>query len=180
MRVLSNIALISLLFMLPACHTNNSWAKYSSNADGFTIYMPVGPKSMVKQQKTAFGTQQVHYIYWKPATFDINKLKLLQVAYNDCSRRGGADSAYTNQALDSSINLRKRDYTDLEVTDEHITLEGYPGRAFIYQDEKENSTTIVKTIMANNRIYTLTAVTKRDYPSNAEMNTFFDSFQILR
>jgi hypothetical protein len=87
---------------------------------------------------------------------------------------------HINATLDSSINLLKKDYTELDLPSENISIEGYPGKAFIFDDEKDNSTTIVKEILANNRIYCLTAVAKKDYPTNNELNSFFDSFLVLR
>lgn len=181
MRALINLTVIvSVLLILPACHSKRGWVKYSSNADGFTVFMPAAPKTLVKQEQTAFGKQTVHYIFWKPATFDINKLKLLQVSYYDCPRHSRLDSTQLNAILDSNISHLKQNYTELDLQSERISIEGYPGRAFIFEDEKENSTNIVKAIFANNKIYIITAITKRDYPTNTELNIFFDSFLILR
>jgi len=177
---LVNSVLVFICMLVISCSPSGKSVKYASNADGFSVYFPATPKTSVKQDLTTFGKQAVHYVTWKPGTFDINKLKLLQVSYTDCPRSASADSVRLNITLDSSINMIKREYTELEVRSEAITIEGYPGRAFIFQSEKENSTTIVKQLLANNRIYTLTAVAKKDYPTNDELNKFFDTFLILR
>jgi hypothetical protein len=181
MRVSINLLLTTVVVvMLGACHHSHGWVKYSSNADGFSIYMPAQPKQAVKQEQTAFGKQSVHYFSWKPETFDINKLKLLQVSYTDCPRHASADSSSLSGTLENAIGIVKRNYTELDIPSERIKLDGYTGRAFIFQDDKDGSITIVKTCVANNKIYTVTAVVKKDYPTNDELNTYFNSFQILR
>ena len=174
------IAIVSTAFLIQSCHKNRGWIKYSSNEDGFTVYLPAQPVKSVKQELTSFGKQSVHYVTWKPGTLDINKLKMLQVTYTDCPRRASADSVSLNATLDSSINLAKKTFTDLDVSSERVTVEGYPGRAIIVQDDRDNTTTIVKEILANNRLYAITAVAKKNYPTNDELNTFFDSFLVLR
>jgi len=181
MRALhSFLAILAASVLLFSCHPTVKSERYSSNADGFSAYFPAKPVTTVKQEKTIFGTQAVHYVTWKPGTFDINKLKLLQVTFTDCPRSAAADSMRTAITLDSSMNLLKRDYSEFEIETHEVSMDGYPGRSFIYLDEKENSNTVVRQILANNKIYTLTAVTKKDYPANDELNSFFDKFQILR
>ena len=181
MRAFINLlVIISVVFTLQACHEKHGWIKYSSNEDGFTIYLPAAPLKSVKQEMTAFGKQAVHYVTWKPATFDINKLKLLQVSYTDCPRRGSMDIPLRNAILNISLDLIKKDFTESELQNVPISIEGYPAMAFIFDDDKETLVAIVKACIANNRIYFITAVVKKDYPTNNELNIFFNSFQVLR
>ena len=110
----------------------------------------------------------------------MNKFKLFQVSYTDYPSRFATDTATLNMSLDSSINARKRDFTYLDVISQPIEINGYPGRAFILSPDKDNVVTIVKQIVANNRRFDLTVIAKKDYPTNNEVNTFFNSLQVLR
>ena len=171
--------IIPAVILISSCsqHTNK-WAKYSDHA--FSINMPEKPQVYDKQESTAFGKQTVHYVSWKPETLELNKFKLFQVSYTDCPARYTTDSMRLNSALDSSINLRKRDFTELDIISQPIEINGYPGRAFILDPDRDNVVTIVKQIIANNKRYDLTVIAKRDYPTNTEINTFFNSFLVLR
>jgi len=181
MRTFINLVITaSVILVFPSCsqHTNK-WAPYSDAA--FTDSMPEKPLVYDKANElTPFGKQNVHYVSWKPQTLELNKFKLFQVSYTDCPGRYTSDSIQTNATLDSSINLRKRDFTDLEVVSEPISINGYPGRAFIYNPDKDNVVTIVKEVIADHKRFDLTVIAKRDYPTNAEINKFFNSFKILR
>ncbi len=172
--------LVVAALLFSSCHPSSRSERYSSNADGFSVYFPAKPVTAVKQERTIFGMQAVHYVTWKPGTFDINKLKLLQVSFTDCPRSASADSMRIAVTLDSSINMLMRDYSEFDIESHEISMDGYPGRSFIFLDDKENSSTVVRQILTNNKIYTLTAVSKKDYPANDELNSFFDKFQILR
>jgi hypothetical protein len=142
--------------------------------------MPEKPQVYDKQEATPFGKQTVHYVSWKPESLELNKFKLFQVSYTDCPTRFTSDANTLSIALDSSINARKKDFTELDVTSQPIEINGYPGRAFILSPDKDNVITIVKQIVANNKRYDLTVIAKKDYPTNSEVNDFFNSFQVLR
>ena len=170
------------LCIFSSCRNNApTWAKYTSREGGFSINMPAQIVKSEKHEVTAFGKQVTHFITWKPSSFAIDKFKLFQVSYTDCPARFSADSGRLNAALDSSINLRKNDFTELKDIDaEPIALNGYPGRAFIYEEPKVSTFAIVKECIANGRKYDLTVVAKKDYPTNVEISNFFNSFQVLK
>lgn len=180
MRTFVSLIITALAaFFLQSCSEHhNQWAKYSDAA--FSANMPVKPVASDKVEITPFGKQKVHYVTWKPATLELNKFKLFQVSYTDCPARYTSDSMQMNATLDSSINLRKKDFTELEVVSHPIEINGYPGRAFIHDPAKDNVITIVKQIIAGNKRYDLTVIAKRDYPTNNEINNFFNSFQVLK
>jgi len=98
--------------------------------------------------------------------------------YTDCPARYTADSLSLNTMLDSAINMRKKDFTENEIKSEVIELNGYPGRSFIY--DNGSSTAIVKMCIVNNKKYDLTVVTNKNYATNTEVSSFFDSFTSLR
>ncbi len=180
MRAFTNLALISfVIFACVSCSENdNRWAKYSDRS--FSIRMPEKPKVYDKTEATPFGKQTVHYVSWTPESLELNKFKLFQVSYTNCPAAFTSDTGILSISLDSSINARKKDFTDLDVSSQPIAINGYPGRAFILSPDKENVVTIVKQIIANNKRYDLTVIAKKDYPTNNEINDFFNSFQVLR
>lgn len=182
MRILTTLSIVICAgIFFSSCGTNNvKWAKYTSPNGGFSVVMPENPKVTDKQETTPFGKQKVHYVTWKPATFELNKFKMVQVAFTDCPAGYMADSVHSNAVMDSSINQRKRDFTDADVLSHPIDINGYPGRAFIYDPAGENAITIVKQCFANGRRYDLTVIAKRDYPTNNELNDFFNSFTVLK
>ena len=173
------IGILTFSLAISACSSHkNRWSKYADKS--FSIRMPEERKEYDKIQVTAFGKQNVHYIEWRPQSLELNKFKLFQVSYTDCPQRFTTDANRINEALDSSINVRKRDFTELEVSTQPIDLAGYPGRAFILNLPADNVITIVKQVIAGNRRYDLTVVAKKDYLTNNEMNDFFNSFQVFR
>jgi hypothetical protein len=180
MRAFANPIVICLTFLVClSCSTHrNKWTKYSDRT--FSASMPEGAVLSDKQEVTPFGKQSVHYVTWKPSTLELNKFKLFQVSYTDCPARFTGDSMKMNAALDSSINIRKRDFTENDVASQPIEINGYPGRAFILDPPRDNVITIVKQVIANNKRYDLVVIAKRDYPTNEEISHFFNSFQVLR
>jgi len=179
MRNLVKLSVISfLLFILSSCGANSiDWQKYTSDQGSFMIEMPT---PVVKsEKKDIFWKATTHFISWKPSTFAIYKIKLFQVSYTDCPPGVSTDSATLNTMLDSAISVRKRDFTDADVPSQPIELNGHPGRAFFY-DGGGNTQVSVKECIANNRLYDLVVITKKNYSTNNEINTFFNSFQPLR
>lgn len=179
MRTFLNLATICIVMLALSCSPpNNKWAKYADHA--FSITMPEKPVVSDKQEMTPFGRQTVHYVSWKPATMELNKFRLFQVSYTDCPARYTADTFRLNATLDSSINMRKKDFTENDILSEPVDINGYPGRAFIYDPPRENAITIVKQVIANGKRFDLIVIAKRDYPTNTEVGNFFNSFQIFR
>jgi len=160
---------------------NNEWAKYVSKDGGFSVYMPTPVTRSDKMEVTAFGKQMTHFITWKPSSFAIAKFKLFQVSYTNCPEVFTRDSLKRNQSLDSAINMRKSDFTELrDIEAVPIELNGYPGRCFIYEERNGNTLVIVKICIVNNKKYDITVVAKKDYPTNTEISNFFNSFQVLK
>ena len=177
MRPLIQLIIICVLFCLvSSCRDQTPWAQYTAKDAGFTVFMPSKP---VRTDKKT-GKQVIHYVTWKPETFALNKFKLFEVSYTDYPGFVNSDSTALNALMDSSINARKRDFTDLDVESQPITLNGYPGRAFMFEADRGNTITIVKECIVANRRYDLTVIAKKDYPTNNEINSFFNSFQVLR
>jgi hypothetical protein len=169
----------SLLFMMASCSQDSeTWSKYSSTDGGFSVTMPGNPVKSEKTVATAFGKQVVHFISWKPTAFAIDKFKLFEVSYTNAPARASSDSMSINAALDSCINIRKKDFTEADIVSEAIELNGYPARSFIY--ESGNSIATVKECIVNNKLYDLTVISKKNYATNAESGNFFNSFQSLR
>ena len=82
--------------------------------------------------------------------------------------------------LDSTVNMRKKDFTERDFPSEAIELNGYPGRAFIYDMPSNNTVAIVKECFVNSRKYDLMVVAKKDQGTNEEVSNFFNSFQVIR
>ena len=167
------------LCVLSSCGGNNiEWQKYTSEQGSFMIEMPV---PVVKsEKKDIYWKGTTHFISWQPSTFAIYKIKLFQISYTDCPPGVSSDSAQLNLMLDSAISVRKRDFTDAEdLPSQPIELNGFPGRAFFF-DGGGNTQVSVKECIANNKLYDLVVITKKNYSTNNEINTFFNSFQPLR
>jgi hypothetical protein len=172
---------ILLLAGLLACKNNNKseWAIFSSGPGAFSVNMPVKPELTQKTEVTPFGKQVVHFVTWKPSAVSISKFKLFQISYTDCPQTVVADTIMTQVMLDSSIKMAKQEFSEKELSVENIELNGYPGRAFIYE-AKGNTVVIVKQCITNNRRYQLTCITRGNMGTNPEVANFFDSFQALK
>jgi hypothetical protein len=84
------------------------------------------------------------------------------------------------RVLDSAIELRKNDFSDVDMIESQaIELNGYPGRAFFYDAPKGNTLVSVKICIAGNRLYDLVAIVKKDYSTNNEVANFFNSFKLI-
>jgi hypothetical protein len=180
MRTKFWLPVLCLLIFSSCSDKKTVWGTYVSKEGGFSVYMPLNVVKTEKHEVTAFGKQVTHFVTWRPSSFAIDKFKLFQVSYTDCPTHF-ADSSSLNAKLDSSINLRKNDFTELkDIEATPISLNGYPGRAFIYDESKATTIAIVKQCIANGKRYDLTVIAKRDYPTNAEISAFFNSFQVLK
>lgn len=173
------ISLFAGSLLLSSCGEATKWGKYTSKEGGFTVNMPLNPKKWTKREMTIFGKRETHYITWKPSSTALDKFKLFEVSYTDANGAIPRDSLRLSALLDSGINLRKKDFTEADIEAQPIELNGYPGRAFIYDQPRGSTVAIVKICIVNNRKYDLTVVAKKNYPTNEEINTFFNSFQIF-
>ncbi len=184
MRSLFKLSILPLLgIVLASCggsNGDNSWVHYTSPQGAFSVSFPSQPKTSEKTEVTAFGKQVVHFVTWRPKTFSIDKFKLFEVSYTDCPARFISDSLMTDIMLDSSIRIRKRDFTDRDISTQPIDLNGYPGRSFMYEIPHDNNEVIVKQCITNNRRYDLVVIARRDQGTNPEIAEFFNSFTALK
>lgn len=172
-----SVLVLSLTFFASCGGNNDKWAVYNSGEGGFSINMPAQPEKTEKVEVTPFGKQKVHFITWKPSTFAIDKFKLFQVSYTDCPPRFASDSIMVDFMLDSSIRMRKKDFTEKDFGAETITLNGYPGKSFIL--DNGGNTVIVKQCITNGRRYDLVVIAKNGQGTNPEIGEFFNSFKAL-
>ncbi len=180
MRTLFSFIVTAAIFLLSSCTEHKkAWITYSDNV--FRVKMPEKPVIVTTDAvKTPFGIQKVHTVSWKPATLELSKFKLFQVSYIDCPGSASFDSMKMNKLLDSSINWRKRDFPEeTDIISQPVTINVYPGRAFILDPAREDVITIVKQVIARNRRFELIVIAKRNSPTNSEINDFFNSFQVL-
>lgn len=182
MRQFLNLIVIgSIVCMLSSCAQSDlKWQKYTAGDGSFSISMPENYIKTEKRENTVFGRQVVHYIFWKPSVFALDKFKLFQITYTDCPRGFTSDTLTLGALLDRSITERKKDFTEIDVESQNVDVSGYRGRAFIYDAPSDNVITIVKQCIANNRLYDISIIAKRNYPTNIELGNFFNSFQVLR
>ena len=180
---MNNLRISSIAFLLTvvlaSCGGENIvWDKYTNNEGGFAVTIPNPVKKVDK--KGIFWNQTTHFISWKPSTFAIDKFKLFQVSYTECPPSVSTDSLLLNVMLDSAIMIRKKDFTEAEdIPSQTIELNGFPGRAFFF-DGGGNTLVTVKECIANNKLYDLTVISKKNYSTNNEINTFFNSFQVFK
>jgi len=182
MRHLLRLTVIcTIILTLSSCsEKSGNWQKYTAGDGSFAINMPEGYTKADKRENTVFGRQTVHYITWKPSVFGLDKFKLFQITYTDCPKTAAADTLTIGAMLDKSMTERKKDFTEVDVAFQNVNVDGYPGREFIYDPPSDNVITIVKECIANNRLYDITVIAKRNYPTNIELGNFFNSFQVLR
>ena len=158
--------------------TDLKWETYTSAEGGFAVKMPPDPKRVEKVIVTPFGKQAATFVYWKPSNLNIDKFKLFQVSYTRCTS-ALSDSFSRERVLDNCINMRVKDFADIELETHTINFNGLEGRAFIYDVKDNNDIAIVKQCIANGKLYDLTVVLKRNYATNKEVHTFYNSFQVL-
>ena len=171
---------VTSIFIYSCGPVSPEWETYTSADGQFSIKMPTNTKKVDKTEITPFGKQIRHYIIWKPTSLTIDRFKLFQVSYTNFPNRYLSDSMMLQRMMDSSINTRVKDFAELEIESHPISLNGYPGRAFIFDVADNNTIAIVKQCIVNNKLYDLTVVLKRNYDTNKEVNAFFNSFQIHR
>ena len=181
LRSLSVIVFIVFTFTLSSCSQNDvKWQKYTASDGTFSINMPESYTKTEKRENTVFGRQVVHYVSWKPSVFALDKFKLFQITYTECPKGYTSDTLSLGALLDRSISERKKDFPEVEVQPQNIEMAGYRGRAFIYDPPSDNVITVVKQCIADDRLYDITVIAKRNYPTNIELGNFFNSFQVLK
>lgn len=173
--------LISMTFLLSSCGgDHNKWAVQTVPEGNFSVFMPGPVEKFDKAEATPFGTEKRQFLRWKPSSVAIDKFKLFEVSYIVCPTNIGADSMVLNRVLDSAVNLRKNDFAEPDmIQSEPIEFNGFPGRAFFYDDPKGNTNVSVKICYANGKLYDLTAISKKNYSTNNESSDFFNSFKLL-
>ena len=174
--------LIFSIVFFSACSTEeNKWALQTFNEGGFVVNMPTHIEKSEKTEVTAFGKQVKHFVRWKPSSFAIDKFKLFEVSYTNSPVSDQADSGSVSAALDKAVELRKKDFSEVDIIQHQpIELNGYPGRAFFFDDNKGNSMVTVKMCIAGNKLYDLVVISKKNYSTNAEAAQFFDSFKLTK
>jgi hypothetical protein len=174
------IACIFVMFLSSCSQEETKWSEFTSNEGKFTINMPSPTKKSEKVVETPFGSQKVYFYSWQPPGYAIDKFKLFEVSYTSVPARIANDSELIEEMLDKSIELRKKDFAETDIPAQNIELNGYPGRAFIYNESKGSTLVIVKQCIVNGKRYDLTVVAKKNYGTNKEVSDFFNSFQSLR
>ena len=170
------IAGLFVMFLASCSQETAKWSEFTSNEGGFSINMPNPVKKSQKKMETAFGKQMAYFYTWQPPGTAIDKFKLFEVSYTSCP---AADSSRIEEMLDKAIEIRKKDFSESDIPAQNIELNGYPGRAFIYDEARGNTLVIVKLCIANSKLYDLVVIAKKNYGTNNEVNDFFNSFQPL-
>ena len=175
------LSFISAIVLSSCGGENHKWEPLVSKEGNFTITMPTPVEKAEKTELTTFGKQPRYFVRWKPSSFAIDKFKLFEVSYTNCPASATTDSARLNATLDSAVELRKKDFSEIEVlSSQNIELNGYPGRAFFYDDNKGNTMVTVKMCIAKGKLYDLVVIAKKNYATTNESGTFFDSFKLLQ
>jgi hypothetical protein len=174
--------LLSISIFLSSCGgERDKWVTESVADGGFTVSIPTPIVKLDKTEVTAFGKQVRHFVRWKPSSVTIDKFKLFEVSYTDCPASVLADNQLLNSKLDEAIDLRKKDFSEVdEIESQAIELNGYPGRAFFYDAPKGNTMVTVKICIAGNKLYDLVVIAKKNYATNDEAAKFFDSFKLTQ
>jgi hypothetical protein len=173
--------LILLIVIILSCRDKKArWATYTSTEGGFSVFMPEKPNTTTKTLTTAFGKQKVHFVTWKPQDLTLEKFSLIQISYTDFPAKFRRDTFTKNRLLDTSMSMRIKDFSsDENQFAERINFNGYPALAYIY-DKPLDNVVIVKECIVNDRLYDLVIIAKKNYPTNAEIKDFFNSFVIIR
>ena len=182
MRSLAKLAFVCLFVSVcSSCHRNNiPWNKFTSTQGAFSITMPAPVKVVDKKGLSIFGKNTpTHISYWEPSSLTIDKFKRFEVSYTDVPANIGRDSLSMAAILDSAIITRRRDFTDKEPLIQNIELNGYPGRAFFF-DGGGNTLLNVKVCFANDRLYEFMVESKKNYATNNEVSTFYNSFVSIK
>jgi hypothetical protein len=178
LRYFSYLLILPLL-MLACSSEERGWKNHTVPEGNFSVDMPMPMQKAEKTEITVFGKQVRHFARWKPSSMAIDKFKLFEVSYTDCPASVLSDSFRINMVLDSAVEMRKKDFSEVdEIESQAIELNGYPGRAFFYDAPKGNTTVSVKICIAGNKLYDLVVVAKKDYAIHDEMSRFFNSFKV--
>jgi len=173
--------ILFLSFIVVSCgEKNDKWITHNVPEGGFSVGMYSPVVKTKKTEITVFGKQERNFVSWKPSSVAIDKFKLFEVSYINCPASAITDSIQLNATLDKAIDLRKNDFSEVDVIESQaIELNGYPGRAFFYDAPKGNTLVSVKICIANGRLYDLVVIAKKNYSTNNEMSDFFNSFKAL-
>lgn len=174
--------LITAIIFCSSCGAEHNTVKVQNFSEGnFSALMPTPVEKTQKTETTVFGKQVRYFVKWQPSTFAIDKFKLFEVSYTSCPAAVMADSVGMNKYLDEAVEMRKKDFSEVDVIQSQaIELNGYPGRAFFYDAPKGNTIVTVKICIAGNKLYDLVVVAKKNYSTNEEAGNFFNSFKLLQ
>jgi len=108
--------IICFSFFLVSCGgKNDKWTTHNVTEGGFSVGMYAPIEKTKKTEVTIFGKQERHFVSWKPSSVAIDKFKLFEVSYINCPASAIADSIQLNATLDKAIDLRKNDFSEVDV-----------------------------------------------------------------
>lgn len=177
-----SLYLIIVLFIFGSCGAEHGAVAVQTFKEGnFSVLIPEPIKKTQKTENTVFGKQVRYFVRWAPSSIAIDKFKLFEVSYTACPPSVSADSLHLNRVLDSAVEMRKKDFSEVEMIESQaIELNGYPGRAFFFDDPKGNTLVTVKMCIAGDKLYDLVVIAKKNYSTNNEAADFFNSFKLLQ
>jgi hypothetical protein len=177
MRHFLSLIVISLIILtLPACSKKDrKWVKYTAGDGSFSIKMPENYTVSEEKENTIFGKQVVHYVSWKPSALSLDIFKSFQVKYTDCPQGMPADTVLNRYIAD-----RIKAFDEVKVEPQSIHIGHYPAREVIYDPPSDIVIIIVKECVADNRLYDISVIAKRNFPTNVESGIFLNSFQVLK
>src|SRR5262249_41257087 len=149
------------------------WVKYASSDGHYSVLLPSLPKLSTQESKTADGVPFLQYM----ASSMTDKVVCL-IGYFDYAQGTTFSFDRARDGFVGAVNGRL-------LAETAVSLEGYPGRAFIVQGVANDGTPYkmrVRIYEVKNRVYVvqfIMSTTQENDPAvNVEARRYFDSFSV--
>ncbi|HKK75219.1 MAG TPA: hypothetical protein VJ953_09115 [Saprospiraceae bacterium] len=184
MRITVFSLLLTLLFGLNLslqAQSDDHWENFTSVNGLFKVRTPGPMKHKADTVSTRIGTLVYHTYFYQEELEEGADNFIYMVSYVDYpSTAVHSDSTeLISEFFEVTMDQAAFSIAGEVIYNNPIKVEGYPG--YIWRINYKEDTGVIKTkaVLANNRYYSIQAVTVKELALNAAIDRFLDSFQLL-
>ena len=161
--------------------SNDSWENFTSVDGLFKVRTPGEMQHKADTISTKIGKLVYHTYFYQEALAEGADNFIYMVSYVDYpSTAVHSDSTdLIPEFFEATMDQATFSIAGDIIYDNSISVDGYPGH--IWRINYNNGQGVIKTkaLLANNRYYSIQAVTIKDLALNSTLDRFLDSFQLL-
>ena len=175
------IFVFTLLSYLVGFGQDCEWNTTKDEKRGYRINFPLKPTAQSQEVPTAVGNVTMDMYMLDLSTDSSSKNVIYMTAYTEYPKDSDySDEGLQNSMLDGAVSGAVENVNGDLISSDKIRFNGYNGRNAkikIY-----NGTYIInlKNILVENKLYFLQVITVPKDDDNAEMNRFFESFDLIK